>query len=239
MSLGDAKRRAPGRSAAWVVFGWTLPGLVVRWMFRIVYGVRASAAGTVPARGPLIFVANHQSHLDPPLVGSVVLDRPCAFLARASLFRFRPFGMMIRFFNAVPIEREGRGTSAMRAALAELDAGRCVLVFPEGTRSPDGELRRFKPGFLLLVKKTGAAVVPVAVEGTHSIWPRSRRCPRLRGRIDVRIAPALAAEDVLAGGTEAAVARIRDTIAAMQAELRAARVRTDRRASRSRGPGPP
>jgi 1-acyl-sn-glycerol-3-phosphate acyltransferase len=175
----------------------------------------------VPETGPLIYVCNHQSHFDPPLVGVLVADRPCAFLARASLFRFRPFAWLIGTLNAIPLHRGQGSGGALRAAVAELEAGRCVLLFPEGTRTPDGAIHRFKPGFTFLAKRTGAMVVPVAVEGARDVWPRQRRFPRLWGRIALKAGRPVPADELLAGGTEAAIERIRGEIETLREELRA------------------
>ncbi len=215
------RRRAPGMSRWKMLLAWIFARHGVFLFFRLLYGVQYAGQKNVPAEGPLIYVANHQSHYDPPLVGSMVWDRPCAFLARDTLFKFKPFGWMIRFLNAIPLEREKGGGKALRAAVAELNAGRCVLMFPEGTRSRDGALGRFKPGFTLLAKKTGAAVVPVAIEGMHDIWPPSRDYPRMTGRIALKAASAIPAEELLANGQEAAVDRVKRTIETMRMELRA------------------
>ena len=74
---------------------------------------------------------------------------------------------------------------ALRAAINVLKAGGRVLIFPEGTRTRDGEMGPFLPGMLVLVRRTGAAVVPMAVEGARDVWPAGRGLPKLFGRIGV------------------------------------------------------
>lgn len=228
----DFHRRAPGM-ARWKMFlFWTLVPEVFRAIGRLLYRLRLYGRENVPETGPLIYVCNHQSHFDPPLVGVLVADRPSAFLARASLFRFKPFGSLIRTLNAIPLHREKGSGGALRAAIAELEAGRCVLLFAEGTRTPDGAIHRFKPGFTFLAKRTGAMIVPVAVEGARSVWPRERRLPHLRGWLALKAGRAISAEELLADGPDAAVERIRREIEMMRLELRAGL----RRRSRGRVP---
>jgi 1-acyl-sn-glycerol-3-phosphate acyltransferase len=217
----DFRRRAPGMARWKMLIFWTLVEVFLYHLGRVLYRMRLYGRENVPETGPLIYVCNHQSHFDPPLVGVLVADRPCAFLARASLFKFRPFAWLIRALNAIPLHRAQGSGGALRAAVAELEAGRCVLLFPEGTRTPDGAIHRFKGGFTFLVKRTGATVVPIAVEGARDVWPRQRRFPRLRGRIALKAGRAIDAEELLADGPGAAIARIRNEIETMRQELRA------------------
>jgi 1-acyl-sn-glycerol-3-phosphate acyltransferase len=217
----DFHRRAPGMARWKMLFFWTLVEAFLYYLGRVLYRLRLEGRENVPETGPLIYVCNHQSHFDPPLVGVLVADRPSAFLARASLFKFKPFAWLIRTLNAIPLHRGQGSGGALRAAVAELEAGRCVLLFPEGTRTPDGAIGRFKPGFTFLAKRTGATVVPIAVEGARNVWPRERRLPHLRGWLALKVGRAIEAEELLADGADAAVDRIRTEIETMRQELRA------------------
>ncbi len=85
---------------------------------------------------------------------------------------------MIRRLNARPVRREGADTSALRTALRILQEGGVLLMFPEGTRGPEGTLRDPKPGAAMLAVLSGAAVVPVFIEGSGRAWPRGRSLPR-------------------------------------------------------------
>jgi 1-acyl-sn-glycerol-3-phosphate acyltransferase len=233
----ECHRRAPGMPRFQVIFVWTFMWSVVYLCARLVYGIRLRDRGNVPARGPIIYVANHQSFYDPPIVGLLVNDRPCAFLARASLFESRLFGRFIRWLNAIPLQRGGgSGAGALRSAIAELNAGRSVLLFPEGTRTDDGPTGPFRPGFLLLARKTNAQVVPVAIEGAYDIWPKSRTWPRFRGLLRTKAGPAIPADELLAMEPDEATGRIRRAIETMRLELR------DELRQRTRGrwpkPGP-
>ncbi len=156
----------------------------------------------VPKVGPALLVANHGSHLDPVLIGAA-LQRPPFFLARASLFRPRWFGVLIRFLGAVPIDQRGAGVGGFRTTLEILRAGEVAVVFPEGTRSRDGRLGEFHSGAVRIAQKSGAPVVPIWIEGSCAAMPRGRRFPRPRPievrfgvpyRIDEHLDPVVAAE---------------------------------------------
>lgn len=180
LKLFGARRRVPGRSWLFLTVIWTGARDAVRVVY-LLWRYEMRGRDRIPREGPILYVANHQSHLDPPAVGLLVTDRPCAFLARKTLFDNKLFGLLLRTLGSVPLDRDRTGIGALRFALDELNAGRCVLLFPEGTRCADGVLGRFRPGFLLLARKANATVVPVAVEGFYDVWPRSRSRPRLRG----------------------------------------------------------
>ena len=129
--------------------------------------------------GPLILASSHASHLDPPLVGSGV-KRVCHFLARATLFTNPIFGWVLRQVCAVPVDRDGGSGSGMKSIMAKLAEGGAVILFPEGTRTPDGQLQKARSGVGLLVLKSGAPVVPVRVLGTFEAFGKVRSLPRPR-----------------------------------------------------------
>ncbi|HUT11577.1 MAG TPA: lysophospholipid acyltransferase family protein [Thermoguttaceae bacterium] len=149
----------------------------------LAYRVRHTGMENIPAEGGVLVVSNHQSYFDPPLVG-IGTPRRMNYLARDTLFRFAPFRWLIRSLDAIAIDREGLGLSGMKEALRRLKWGEMVLIFPEGTRSPDGEIAEFLPGFTALAVRSRAAILPVAIEGACDAWPRDRKLPGL-GRIRV------------------------------------------------------
>jgi 1-acyl-sn-glycerol-3-phosphate acyltransferase len=156
-------------------------------------------------------LANHESHLDPVLVG-VATRRPLSFLARKTLFRGL-FGLLIRSVNAIPLDREGVSVSGLREVIRRLKEGEATLIFPEGTRSPDGMLGAFQPGFGILVRRSGASVVPVGIAGAFEVWPKSRRLPR-RGRIVVHVGRPIPQDQVAACTDEELLALVRRRICA-------------------------
>jgi 1-acyl-sn-glycerol-3-phosphate acyltransferase len=145
---------------------------------RLLFRLEARGIEHVPRQGPLLVVANHSSLLDPPLVGGAA-PRPLSFLAKAELFRVPGFGRLIHALNARPVRREGADASALRSALRMLEDDRALLVFPEGTRGPEGTFREPKAGAGMLAVASGAAVVPAFVRGPAPPGPGAGGC---RGR---------------------------------------------------------
>lgn len=160
--------------------GWTL----FRFFFATYFRWRVFNPERVPATGPVILAGNHASYLDPPLVGSGI-HRTVNFLARESLFRFPGIGALFRSWQAVPVDREGGTGSGLRVILDRLNSGGVILLFPEGTRSRDGQLQRAHSGIGLVVIKSSAPVVPVRVSGTFQALGRQHLFPRPH-RVTVR-----------------------------------------------------
>lgn len=139
---------------------------------------------------PAIFVANHNSHLDTPAIRRALppdrRDR-LAVAAAADYFFNRPAigGAVAIAVNAFPVPRGQAASATIEPAVALLRAGWSVLIYPEGTRSPDGRTGAFKPGAAAIAVETGVPVVPIHVSGTQVAWPKGRRLPR-PGRIAVR-----------------------------------------------------
>lgn len=189
--------------------------------FTVVYRVRRFHYERMPETGPVLIASNHQSHLDPPLVSLCNTKRPTHFLARAGLFRFRPFGWLISALNSVPIKEESGDLAAIREILTRLEMGVPVIMFPEGSRSPDGQIHEFKRGIALLLKRAKCPVVPVAVEGCFDAWPRHRKLPKLWGkRVAAMVGEPIAPEELLKDGPEAGLDRLRREIETMREELR-------------------
>jgi len=174
--------------------------LLQRWWYRfcqfwcqlgLVMGFRYRVWGRehVPRRGGALLVSNHQSFLDPVLV-AVGLPRQVHYMARRSLFRVPGFRGLIRSLNAFPVRRGGVDVSAVREAVSRLEAGELVLVFPEGTRTPDGRIQPLRRGVELLARRARVPIVPVVIDGAYEVWPRHRRWPR-PGTIRVEFGPPL------------------------------------------------
>ena len=234
MKFLQCRRRAPTFSRFTVLAIWTLVRHLFFLYFRLMYRLRYDGQKNIPFEGPVIYAANHQSNLDAPAIGCLIWDRPFTSLARSGLFKFKPLGWLIRLPGAIPLRRGRSDAPAIRAAIEQLQAGGCILMFPEGTRSTDGAVGKFKAGVLVLVKRTKVPIVPIAVEGAYDAWPIWQRFPRLRGRIKVRASRAIPADELLADPPEVALQRLRCKIDAMRMDLR----RQLREATKDRYPAP-
>jgi len=182
------------------------------------YWVRYSGRENIPSEGAVLVTPNHQSFLDPPLVGAGC-PRPLNYLARKSLFRFGPFRWLIDSLDAIPLETEGIGFGGMKETLRRLRRGEMVLVFPEGSRTWNGQIGPFQPGFATLATRGRAAILPVAIEGAFLAWPRWHKLPR-PGVIHVHYGPPISADEVKRLGDEQLIAEVRKRVCACQALLR-------------------
>lgn len=175
--------RPPSQRSWW----YRACAVVVHAMARAWFRFRAEGLHHVPSTGPVILASNHVSFADPPLVGCA-LPREIHFLARKSLFDVPVLGWVIRRLNAVPVDRDGGGGAGLKAILDRLSSGAGIVLFPEGTRSPDGRPRPARAGIGLAVIKSDAPVIPVRVVGgfeawgRHHAWPRPRRVSVIYGK---------------------------------------------------------
>jgi 1-acyl-sn-glycerol-3-phosphate acyltransferase len=210
--------------------GWRFPPgvdkgtLWYRWWHQMTigfvstfFGVRVFDRCYEPAQGSAVYICNHQSFLDPPLMG-MALRRPMNYMARESLF-FPPFGAMIRSVNAFPVKRNMADTGAMKEGLRRLKAGGQLVVFAEGTRTLDGRIGPLLAGASLFSQRAADWTVPVVIEGAFECWPRWQLLPRL-GSIVVRYGRPIPRAEAKEMEPHALLDRIRRTMIEMQADLR-------------------
>src|SRR5213082_2704095 len=133
--------------------------------FRVVHQERMIQSG------PAILAMNHQSYLDPLLAG-ITCDRAIYFLTRRTLLAAPLLGWLLPKLNVIPVNQEGVDRSAIKALIRLLKAGNGVLVFPEGSRTLDGNLQPGEPGLGLVIAKTLAPVVPMRIFGAREALPR-------------------------------------------------------------------
>lgn len=183
--------------------GWTC----FRCLFRFYFRWRVFHPERVPLTGPVILAANHNSFLDPPLVGAG-LERDINYLARDSLFRYPGLGAVLRSWNSVPVDREGGGAAGLKAILDRLLAGGAIILFPEGTRSPDGQPKAARSGIGLTVIKSNALVVPVRVFGTYEAYGRHMKIPLPR-RVAVKYGRPMKFESLRAEAKTCSKARLK------------------------------
>ena len=164
---------------SWYEFCRTTIALGATLGFRIRY----FGQNNLPKKGGFLMVSNHQSHLDPPLIGAGC-PRQMSFVARKTLFDIPILGPLINRLHAIPIDRTGMGISGIKESLRRLKHGDPILLFPEGTRTKTGEIGSFLPGFTALAVRSKVPIVPAAIEGAYQAWPRSHNFPR-PGQVDV------------------------------------------------------
>ena len=164
---------SPRTSPIYRLVEWLFVAPVYRGLLR----GRSRGLQNVPRQGALVVVANHGSHLDPPLLGHA-LPRPVSFMAKAELFKVPLLGPLIRSLGAYPVSRGASDREAIRTALSRLEQGWATGVFLDGTRQRSGRVENPQLGAALLAARSGAPLLPVALVNTHralgpdQIWPR-------------------------------------------------------------------
>ncbi|WP_396099782.1 lysophospholipid acyltransferase family protein [Cyanobium sp. WAJ14-Wanaka] len=140
--------------------------LLVFPVYRLLFRGRTLGNAQVPMDGALVVVANHGSHLDPPLLGHA-LGRPVAFMAKAELFKVPLLGRIIRACGAYPVSRGASDREAIRVATDRLLEGWATGVFIDGTRQANGRVNNPQAGAALLAARAGARLLPVAIINSH------------------------------------------------------------------------
>lgn len=206
---------SPQRSRVWRC----LQGLA-RFGSTLMFDLKVYGADNVPKDGGVLLLPNHQSYLDPVLV-AVKLHRPISYMARASLFeKSRFFAWLIRSLHAFPVKQQTADIGAMRQAIERLQEGHVLNIYPEGTRSRDGEIGPILPGVALVVRRAGVPIVPVAIEGSYDAWPRRLKVFRSH-RIRVIYGPPMKVEGL---SSQQIIELIDKTLRGMLEDLRQGRV---------------
>ena len=188
---GEEARRRAESSEPRPAPQWLLDALrpAVIGLSRALWRISFRGAEHVPAEGPLVIAANHQTYVDPFWVGARV-RRPVRYLAWNEAFKWPLAGKALELLGAWPLALDRGSPAAHRRSLQWLRAGGAVMIFPEGQRAyADGEMSRFKAGAVRLALEAGAALLPVTIRGGQRVWPRGRTLPRL-GRVEVIFHPA-------------------------------------------------
>jgi len=154
------------RNPVWLMFQY-----LMRHAFLVALRYRVRGHKHIPQTGGGLLLINHQSFLDPMLVG-LPLHRPISYLARDSLFPVPGIGWVLRNVNVMPINRDAASTASIRSALERMENGFLVGIFPEGTRSVTGDVGEFRPGFISLLRRSTVPVYPVGIAGAHEAMPR-------------------------------------------------------------------
>src|SRR5467141_188310 len=134
--------------------------------------VRVEGLGRIPS-GACLFVANHTSSADAPAVVGAI-PRRIAILLKASLFKWPIVGQAFLSAHFIPVNRSARESalSSIEKATEALKRGQSFLIYPEGTRSPDGRLQEFKKGAVMMAIKAGVPIVPMACSGAQHIMEK-------------------------------------------------------------------
>jgi long-chain acyl-CoA synthetase len=187
-------------------FAWLLRFITTAidyWIFKLFFSIKAEGAENVPKVGAYILYPNHASDLDGPAILACLPRRPVfqLFYFLFIPYFFRPFikspllRNIVKMERLIPFDYSTHFLEALRSAYLVLQRGKGLCFFPEGLRSPTGKIGKFKKGFGILAKETGAKLVPVAIEGAYEAWPSMAKYPK-RHPIRVRFGKPLLPEDL-------------------------------------------
>ena len=154
--------------------------------------------------------------MDPILVANGC-TRYVGFVARESLFKFKPFGWLITTLGAFPINRDG-GIAGIKETLKRLKRGEVVLIFPEGTRTPNGTIQNFKSGFCAIARRSKVPIVPVAIDGAYDAWPKNAALPRPRS-IKLKVGHPIMFDEYNSLTDTEITERVQSEVAKLQQEL--------------------
>ena len=147
---------------------------IARLVTTLCFDLKVSGKHHVPRKGGVLIVANHQSYIDPPAIGAQ-LPRYTNYIGKSELFEKPLANWVNRNMGAFPV-RQGEGDiGAVREAIKRLQEGAALVLFPEGSRSFDGDLQPIAPGVGLIARKAGVPVVPCVIEGSYDAWPRGQK----------------------------------------------------------------
>jgi 1-acyl-sn-glycerol-3-phosphate acyltransferase len=164
-----------------------------RALLRFFYGYECAGTEHMPKKGSVLIASNHASFIDPPAIGCA-LNRDIHYFARKSLFK----GVMEWYLprvNTIPVERGASDVKAMKSVFKVLEDGEGILIFPEGTRTSDGNLLPVKKGVGMLACRGNSPVLPARIFGSFEAYGREQKVPRINGSVQVCFGPLLQPHD--------------------------------------------
>ena len=145
------------------IIKWVVRGAIY-WWFKIHNRVEIIGLENIPKEGPVIFCGNHKTYADPPLMVSTA-KRDMRFLAKKDLYENKFLAFLGWVFEAIPVNRNEKDVSAIKASLKTLKEGKCIALFPEGTRNGIEKGQKAKDGVAFFAVRSGAKVVPCGIKG--------------------------------------------------------------------------
>ncbi len=184
----------------------TTVALGARTIARCITRVRVEGAvDEIPQEGPVILASNHISNADAVILGAWLtkrLGRRIHWLGKKEMFDWPIVGWMARNGGVHPVDRTAADVDAFRMAERVLNEGHVLTIFPEGTRSPTGELQKPKDGLAMLALRTGAPIVPIGMADTDRVWPKGKLLPRPGGHATMRVGRPFRLADELPEGLD-------------------------------------
>lgn len=207
-----------GEGSWWLQgFLWKIGRVFFQFIAVLMFHIRTFNRWNIPATGGALLVTNHQSFLDPWLIG-IAIKRQIHYMARDSLFQGGLTQWMMESTNTFPIRRGRADSTAVREAIARLNKGYLVNIFPEATRTADGTIGPIAAGVAIIVHRSQAPVIPIVIDGAFEAWPRNQKFPSCKPIRILYGAPIGHAELAALSADEIAV-RIRREMVDLQTRL--------------------
>ncbi len=148
--------------------------LILRIIFKTFYRVQILGKEKIPKKGAAILCSNHISYVDPVIIASI-FPRYLYYMAKVELFKNSFLASIVTFLNTFPVKRESFDRKALRCTLDILEHNQVVGIFPEGTRSPDGIIKKAQGGVGMIAVMSKSPIIPVGISGTNKIIQKPRR----------------------------------------------------------------
>lgn len=155
---------------------WKLAQGIVRIGSTVFFDLKVYGRKNVPRKGGALMISNHQSYLDPAVLGAQ-LWRPMSYLAKSELWNNPAFGWLISHLYAFPVHQGTGDVGAIRETIHRLREGHILNIFPEGSRTETGELLPIQQGVALVIRRAQVPVIPAVVDGSFIAWPKGRLLP--------------------------------------------------------------
>jgi 1-acyl-sn-glycerol-3-phosphate acyltransferase len=175
--------------------------IVYRWgyfsfllIYKLFFRMKVYGSENIPSKGACIIASNHQSFLDPPIVGTSNF-RELYYFARSSLMRTAFTNILFRLWNCIPVDRDNPSPGTLKKAIQVLKQEKALLLFPEGTRSLDGTLQQGKMGIGFIAHKVKCPIVPVYIDGSYNILPKGSKWPKFT-KLKVQIGKSFSLEEL-------------------------------------------
>jgi 1-acyl-sn-glycerol-3-phosphate acyltransferase len=152
---------------------WKLAQCFCRIVTTCCFDLKVVGLKNFPRDGGVLLVANHQSYLDPVLVG-VRLSRPLSYIAKSELFENHLADRVLRWLGSFPVRQGSIDVRAVRETITRLRCGRALAIFPEGSRTENGEMLPLERGVGFIVRRAKVSVIPVVIDGSYHAWPMNR-----------------------------------------------------------------
>ena len=155
---------------------WKLAQVITRVFTSVAFDLKVYGRDNVPDEGGALMISNHQSFLDPALLGAQ-LRRPMSYLAKSELWDNPVLGRLITSLNAFPVRQGAGDKGAITETINRLREGHLLNIYPEGSRTEDGELLPIQRGVALVLRRAGVPVIPAVIDGSFDAWPKGRPLP--------------------------------------------------------------